>query len=230
MDSMTVSGMQPENHPEGKLEEKEVDMSKIHHPSSRRTFLTKALPGCAVACVVAKPLFSCPVSGRASSQEEIHKFEKPVQRVPTNIQMTMARYGDFVRLARALEKEMGKEKLIEFLKETTTERGLEIGKNQASRSPDNSLDTYVNQFRGGYENSLTKEIVEDTEKAFELKVTECLWASAFHRMDAGDLGYAWVCFGDYAWARGFNPKIEMVRDKTLMQGHDFCNHRYIWKG
>jgi hypothetical protein len=30
--------------------------------------------------------------------------------------------------------------------------------------------------------------------------------------------------------KGFNPKIKLVRDKTLMQGHEYCNHRYIWTG
>ena len=45
----------------------------------------------------------------------------------------------------------------------------------------------------------------------------------------GHIGHAHVCYGDYAWARGFNPKIKMVRDKTLMQGHEYCNHRYIFE-
>lgn len=39
-----------------------------------------------------------------------------------------------------------------------------------------------------------------------------------------------MCFGDFAFAKAFNPNIEMVRDKTLMQGHACCNHRYLWKG
>ncbi len=203
----------------------------ISPKTDRRAFITKILPGCAMTCLGTQAVLSSVVSGdRTSMQEEIHKFKEPVGRVPTRLQMTMTRYGDFIQLARALENEMGKDKLIEFLKKTTTERLLEVGKNQASRSPDDSFETYVKQFRGGYENSLTKEVVEDTDKAFELKVTECLWASAFHGMNAGDLGHAWVCWGDYAWARGFNPKIEMVRDKTLMQGDDCCNHRYLWKG
>ena len=56
------------------------------------------------------------------------------------------------------------------------------------------------------------EIVEDTDTAFELKVGECIWADTFRR------------------AEGFNSKIEMVRDLTLMQGHSICNHCYLWKG
>ena len=69
-----------------------------------------------------------------------------------------------------------------------------------------------------------------TEKAFELKVTECIWASTFLEANMGEFGYAWICWGDYAWAKSFNPKIKLVRDKTLMQGNDYCNHKYIFEG
>ena len=48
--------------------------------------------------------------------------------------------------------------------------------------------------------------------------------------DAPSQGYATVCFADFALPEGFNPKIKLVRDKTLMQGHDCCNHRYEWSG
>ena len=70
--------------------------------------------------------------------------------------------------------------------------------------------------------------VEDTENAFELKVTECIWASVFR--DAGldgEIGHAAVCNMDYTWPTTFNPKFKMERDRTLMQGHDHCNHRYV---
>jgi hypothetical protein len=126
---------------------------------------------------------------------------------------------------------MGKDKTLEFLKKYTQEKMLEYGKNHAKRSPDNSFGTYIKTFDPvRYQDTLTMEIVENTDNAYELKITECMWASTFLAAKAGDIGWASVCFGDYAWAEGFNPKIKLVRDKTLMQGHDICNHRYIWTG
>jgi hypothetical protein len=58
-------------------------------------------------------------------------------------------------------------------------------------------------------------------------MTECLWAKTFLDANAADIGFACVCFPDYAVAQAFNPKMKMIRDKTLMQGHDCCNHRYV---
>ena len=80
-----------------------------------------------------------------------------------------------------------------------------------------------------FKNILTMTITEDTANVHEIKVTECIFATTFLEAKAGDLGFATICYADYNMASGFNPKVKMVRDKTLMQGHAYCNHRYIFK-
>jgi hypothetical protein len=199
---------------------------------SRRQFISRIVPACSLMCLGAgNALAFTPSEKKALLQEAKHKFDNEFERKLTYRQFFATQYRGTIQLVKALEKEMGKDKLIEFLKKFTHERMLNVGQNHAKRSPDNSFRTYTNTFRPPrYKNTLTHEIVEDTEKAFELKVTECIWAETFHAADAGDIGYASVCYGDYAWAKGFNPKIKMIRDKTLMQGHDRCNHRYVWEG
>jgi len=199
---------------------------------SRRQFISRVVPVCSVACLGTGNLLALTSpKTEAVIQEEKHKFEKEFGRKLTNKQFYAVRYGEFIRFAKALEKEMGKEKLIEFLKKITHERMVKTGQNQAKNSPDNSFKTYVSTFRPPkYKDVLTHEVVEDTDTAFELKVTECIWAKTFLDAKAGDIGFAQICYGDYTWAESFNPKIKMVRDKTLMQGHEICNHRYIWTG
>ena len=77
-------------------------------------------------------------------------------------------------------------------------------------------------------NTLTIEITEDTEKAFELRVTECVWANVFRDAGLGGrVGQAAVCIMDYVWPPAFNENFKMERTKTLMQGDDHCNHRYL---
>jgi hypothetical protein len=199
---------------------------------SRRQFISKVMPACSVACFSAGSLFALiPSKVNTAFQEEKHKFDMDSGRKLTVKQLFAMQYGEFIRFAKALEKEMGKDKLIEFITKNTHERMAATGKNHAKNSPDNSFKTYVSTFRPPrYKNTLTHEVVEDTDTAFELKMTECIWAKTFLDAGAGDIGYAQICIGDYTWAESFNPKITMVRDKTLMQGHDICNHRYLWKG
>ena len=205
--------------------------SKLFEPS-RREFITRAVPACSALCLGGGKLLALtPSDNESIFQEEKHKFDQEYPKKLTYKQFFATRYREYIRLARALEKEFGKEKTIELLKKFTAESSMQYGKNQAEGKTDISLKAYTKQFDpANYKNLLTMEIVEDTDKAFELKVTECIWATTFLDAKAGDIGYAAVCWGDYAWAEGFNPKIKMVRDKTLMQGHDCCNHRYVWIG
>lgn len=202
---------------------------KTHDPG-RRFFLTTVAPACALLCFGGKDLAAlAQTAGKGTEEEPPHKFDGDLGRELTIRQHFGNQYREYIELAKALEKEWGKDRTTEFLKKTTTEKMTAYGQRQASRSPNNNFEAFVGQFRGGYDKVLTMDIVEDTDTAFELNVTECIWADTFRGADAGDIGYCSVCWGDYAWARSFNKNLEMVRDKTLMQGHDRCNHRYLWK-
>ena len=203
-----------------------------NHDTSRRHFLTRVMPGCAAACLGARKAFSLIGSGIA--QEDIqpkHKFDEDF-RMLTYRQISEFSTRTTVELIRALEKEWNKDEVNKFVKNFSTEKLLQRGKMQAAQSEEHDLQSYVSMFKENplFQKALTVEIVEDNDLAFEMKVTECLTASTFLAMEAGDIGYAMVCWGDYAWAEGYNPKIKLVRDKTLMEGHAYCNHRYIWTG
>ena len=78
-----------------------------------------------------------------------------------------------------------------------------------------------------YRHALSFEILEDKPTVFEARVTECLWAKTFRDADAADIGYVSMCYPDLASAPIYNPKIKLTLTKTLMQGNDCCNHRWV---
>lgn len=198
----------------------------------RRQFLFKAVPACSMLCFAGGVLAAASrTEGKPWLPQAKHKFDGAYNNNLTLRQYYADRYSEVIELSRALFKEFGKNRMLRFMKRNTREKMLEYGQRHAQRSPDNTFQSYVNTFRSPmYERPLTMEIVEDSGGIFEVRVTECIWAETFLEARAGDIGFVLVCYGDYAWAEGFNPRIEMIRDKTLMQGYECCNHRYIWKG
>jgi hypothetical protein len=138
---------------------------------------------------------------------------------------------NFIPLMKAIGERIGNEKLLGMLKEATSEmatKGM-----QRNRIPNRNLATWVAGLKSPpphMQHALVFEIVEDSPKAFEFRISQCLWAKAFREEQAADLGYAAICYPDYAVATGFNPKLKLIRTKTLMQGHDCCNHRYVMEG
>ena len=200
-----------------------------HSKTARRQFIFHTIPACGLTCLFGNKLFGLPPE---SDHQEQHMFDREFPKKITYRKLIGSQNFQFIKLAKAVQDTFGKEETLELIKKMATDFNLERGRKQAEISPDQSLNSYTRMFANpkDWEGILRMEILEDSETAFEFKVSECIQAVNYIDHEAADIGYANVCWGDYAWAEGFNPKIELVRDKTLMQGHCCCNHRYIWTG
>jgi hypothetical protein len=136
--------------------------------------------------------------------------------------------GNLIPNLKTLGAALGQEKFIALLREAlpaAAKKNLE-----AAKIPSRELAAFADRLRkpsAMYQHALVYQIVEDAPAAFEVRITQCLWAKTFRDAGAADIGYASICHPDFAVAEGFNPKMRLIRTKTLMQGHDCCNHRYV---
>jgi hypothetical protein len=141
-------------------------------------------------------------------------------------------FQKFIPVLQGLAKEFGEDHFLQVLKKVASECALKAGQDAARQLSSNDLAAFKAAGEPGHfgKHVFTLEMVEDTPQAFEVRVTECLYAKTFREMGAAELGYSLICHRDYADCQGFNPKITMTRSKTLMQGDDCCNHRFVWGG
>jgi hypothetical protein len=196
--------------------------------TSRRQFLTNIIPAGGLFCFGCSNLLALS-KFQEKAETEKHKFQHNSNM--TFEQVFKFSYQGYISIMQIMLNDMGKDRFIEMLKKAASE-SVALGVEQLIKSlPKNDLAAFIKLLDDPfYKNTLTYEVVDQTDKAFEIKVTECLWAKMFREArepNAVDIGYASVCHLDYAFARAFNPKLKMLRDKTLMQGHDCCNHRWI---
>jgi hypothetical protein len=135
---------------------------------------------------------------------------------------------DLIPLLSQLAEQVGREKFVSMVKEAADEV---VRKKTAGRPPAvPDLAAFIaklNRMPPLMQHALDYEIVEQSGEAFEFRVKSCLWAKVFLDSRAGDIGYAMICYPDYAVARGLNPKLKLIRSKTLMQGDDCCRLRYV---
>jgi hypothetical protein len=174
--------------------------------------------GCARAMACAQPSQAAP-SGHSWTEkadvtwEEIFRF---------------AYQKDLIPMLKELGAQLGREEFVGMLREVSNEvvRKKTAGRPAAVRD----LVTFAASMKNMpplIQHSLEAEIVEQSPEAFEYRVRKCLWAKVFRDQDAADIGYAMVCYPDYAVAKGLNPKLQLIRAKTLMQGDDSCSLRYV---
>jgi hypothetical protein len=201
--------------------------------SSRRQFLLKALPTGTLFC------FGCGgLLATAGGQEK----QKPPEKKHKFLEDSSMSFEDvykfafkvfYIPLLQNLAPYIKSGNFLEILKSAASDAATKSGQARAKKLPKNDFAAFkasVKESNRFWEHVLTEDIVEDTDKAIEVKITECLWAKTFREANASDIGYATICYPDYASAKASNPKLKMIRTKTLMQGNDCCNHRWVWEG
>ena len=142
----------------------------------------------------------------------------------------------------ALADQIGREKLAEMLKEATANYWTQRTRSFAQGLPkkdfgaflswdylDPTLDNTEHR-KHFWSLAYTTQTVENTPKSYEMKVNECLWAQTFREANAGDIGFASICYADEAIAAAFDERIKLTRTKALMKGDDCCHFRWVWEG
>ena len=204
-------------------------MRRIHNAEiERRDFLAGVLPACVGCMGICAPTSLASMTETLSASQEPHMFDQEWPR------LTVRQYFSRVlssggELLKAIRNEIGEGEIIRILRDYSFNRGKSRGASLVEQYPDRDFHSHNERFRSGdMEGIIIYTIVEDTDEAFEISVTECALVEPLMELDIGRIGNAWLCHGDYGHAEGFNPRIKLIRDKTLMLGDSCCNHRYVW--
>ena len=205
-------------------------MNHSHDTCNRRQLLTKIMPACAVTFLSGQDPLSKAGAAFLNQDHTEHMFDTKIDITRRQLYGMIGRFE--IALMQTFVDAFGKKKVIELLKEHTYNRAKRNGERFRERHGTNDFETFKTRFIGpdSYtETLIIAEIIENSKHVLELKATECVIAEAYLKANAGDFGYAFCCWGDHCWQDGYNKKIKLFRDKTLMQGHDCCNFKYVWE-
>ncbi len=196
--------------------------------TGRRQFITNVLPAGAFFCLGCKGLSAVPyvnstkpspgqkpkyLDDSGMSVEDVYKFG----------------FGYCIPTYQVLAKEIGKEKFLGML---TKANGEVFSQMFASMTKDRSMKSLATIFQNmlnspPYNKAFQYEVVENTDKVFEMKFTECLPARVCRELKAADFGYALECAPTDIIAKSFNPKMRAEHPKNLMKGDSVCIERYV---
>lgn len=187
----------------------------------RRRFLTGALPAGVIACLGCPRLLA--LSGQAG------KFsENPGMTTEESFRFF---YGLFVPTLIGLAKSIGREKLVKELTIISAENAAGMIAAAAKDMPKRDMKAFATMMDGmmataPYNKAVTYEVVERSDKAYEMKVTQCLPARMWLEMKAADLGYALECSSGDAMVKAFNPRMKGIELKNFLKGDSVCSGRY----
>lgn len=193
----------------------------------RRKFLSGVSATAAVCLGCSQGWALADSNGPEAASSDALKFDSEMPPM-TYLQWARHRHRKYIGILTQMKEEIGSEKLLESLKKASYAENVALGRRLSDRI--DSMHTFAGPFRNpdsGVGRTIVREIIEDNEGVFEMRITGCLTERVFREADACDLGYACVCHADFGLTIGMEIDIKLERSKTLMQGHDCCNHRYV---
>jgi hypothetical protein len=75
--------------------------------------------------------------------------------------------------------------------------------------------------------ALEFSVLEVTDLKLIFNVTRCLYAELYDRLGVKEFGFCLSCNRDAAFIKGFNPRLKLVRTRTIMEGADICDFRIV---
>lgn len=135
---------------------------------------------------------------------------------------------DRIELLTSLENEYGdtvKTVIQKLLKFCMVKDWKEI----ADEKKDNSIESLINTLWTPLPDQGFEYTLEKKDGGFQILCTKCPFDKLKKEVNNREWIFELICMGDYYIVEGFNPAIEFKRDKTLVEGHEYCNHFYKMK-
>lgn len=129
-----------------------------------------------------------------------------------------------IPLVRAMEKELGREKAHQLVREALDRRNRQISEARARETPMTipMLETEFASFGIGVDFEF--DVLKRSDEEFHVDVHKCAYTKMMEELEARDLGPLLICNCDYALAEGLG--LELKREKTCMKGDGICDFRF----
>ncbi|MEO6607639.1 MAG: L-2-amino-thiazoline-4-carboxylic acid hydrolase [Aestuariivirga sp.] len=127
--------------------------------------------------------------------------------------------------------ELGKAKADAILDRAIRKAAIAEGAAYAKKAPGGitSMADFIKLFDlWTAEDALKIEVLEANDQHFNFNVTRCRYAETYKEMGLGEIGPLLSCNRDGTFCQGYDPRIELDRQQTIMEGAPCCTFRYTF--
>lgn len=128
---------------------------------------------------------------------------------------------------RAVARRIGWQDALAILTEASRQEAFQRGRAVAEEAGRGGIEELIRDVaswgRGG---RWEMEVLEQTPTTYSFDVTCCPYVEIYRELGVEGLGVGLSCCRDEPFARGLDPRLRLVRTRTLMEGADRCDFRY----
>ena len=126
-----------------------------------------------------------------------------------------------------LEKRYGKARTDEIMKEVLLEGGNVFFRGFTRLGPDEKLSDFVEIYKTFECNNIVFDVIEETDKRFEIEIKRCLVFEAFNELGVEALTQ-WMCDIAFHYFSQYHPKMTYEKDRMIARGASSCHEVFTW--
>ena len=128
---------------------------------------------------------------------------------------------------REISHRLGKKEALEILRDINQKEAFERGRNMAKEAEGRTMEFLVEDVATWGEGGVWEmEVLEQTPTTYFFNVLRCPYHEKYRELGLDEFGVEFSCCRDEPFARGLDPRLKLVRTKTIMEGGDVCDFRY----
>ena len=130
-------------------------------------------------------------------------------------------------LYHLLEKRYGEVRTGEIMREVLLEGGYVFFRGFTRLGPGEKLREFVKIYKVFERNNIEFDVIEQTDKRFEIEVTRCLVFEAFHELGIAVLTQ-WMCDIAFDYFSRYHPQMTYEKDRMIARGDSTCHEIFTW--
>ena len=167
---------------------------------------------------------TAPAEGQPA-QPAVHQQDQGGAPLDARLQDRLNRYEMAVAFARQMIEELGEARAFEILASAFERVQTLNAQKLAQQLGSNSLEAFAEHQRKMTATMDNVEVLEVAGDHISMKITRCFAYEAMRELGLPQLCKIY-CASDDAYIKAFNPRMKLVRTKTIAAGDPYCDH--IW--
>ena len=127
-----------------------------------------------------------------------------------------------------MSDELGKENALKIVRRVLDKRQIKAADELKETLGGNSFELLAEYYHRKASDNKNLKILEITDKQIACKITRCESAEAFKALGCPEICQEY-CDTDFDYIKAFNPKMKLIRTKTIAGGDDYCDHIWVFE-
>jgi hypothetical protein len=157
-----------------------------------------------------------------------HKVEEGSDKAETAKADLKSHFQLLANMYQKLEKRYGKARTDEIMKEVLLEGGNVFFRGFTRLGPGEKLSEFVGIYKAFECNNIVFDVIEETDKRFEIEIRRCLVFEVFNELGVPALTQ-WMCDVAFHYFSRYHPQMTYEKDRMIARGADSCHEVFTWR-